>query len=84
MSNVVAVVTETWATNDDYRQGVKISFNGEELFSMVDGEPEDNTLARNFSFDLAELVNLVALAAMDGKVVQYERKEVSWDEFFEG
>jgi hypothetical protein len=83
MPNGMSLVSEVWAYNEnDCRSAVKVLFNGCELFDMIDGEPEDNNLSRNFSFDLSELVNRVALAAMDGEVVRHETKEVSWDEFF--
>lgn len=51
---------------DDWRQYLKIEIDGQERFFVMDGEPEDNTLNRNFS-DCYDIVLLMEQAYAAGK-----------------
>lgn len=53
-------------TNDDYRRSLEIYINGKLIFSVSDGEPEDNSLYRNFS-DCYSVVTLLEQFYILGK-----------------
>lgn len=42
-------LTENAIADRDYRDYIEIKFDGKCLFSVHDGEPEDNNLSRNFN-----------------------------------
>jgi ABC-type uncharacterized transport system fused permease/ATPase subunit len=53
-------------TDSDYRTSFKIRINNQEVASFYDGEPEDNSLGRNFN-DVYKIVELMKLAYDAGK-----------------
>lgn len=66
---------EKYLDEYDYRDYIEITVDGEEVFRVHDGEPEDNNLGRNFS-DCGKLVRLLQQAyhwGLDGKNVKFER-----------
>lgn len=56
-------------TEDDYFLSLKISIDGETVFQAHDGEPEDNTLSRNFNdcFGIAQLLERAWKAGKNGE-----------------
>ena len=51
---------------DDWRYSLDIVVDGESVFSVGDGEPEDNSLSRNFN-DCYNIVALMRRAFEAGK-----------------
>lgn len=43
---------------NDYRESVTVKIDGKEVFSICDGEPEDNTISRSFS-DVYKVMDLM-------------------------
>lgn len=50
-------LTDEACRERDYSQVVQIEFDGKKVFKVFDGEPEDNTISRNFS-DIHNLADL--------------------------
>jgi hypothetical protein len=50
----------------DYRNALELHVNNKIVFSVYDGEPEDNTLSRNFS-DCYGIIDLIEMAHTAGK-----------------
>ena len=50
----------------DYRSAVEITVDGDVVFGVRDGEPEDSNLGRDFS-DVFEIPNLLQMAYDAGK-----------------
>jgi len=59
-------LTEKELDNRDGRDAMVIKINGTKVFSVHDGEPEDNTLSRNFN-DCWSIVKLIRQAYEAGK-----------------
>lgn len=78
-------IVETWA-DDDYgcRSATRLEINDEVMYELVDGEPEDNSLARNFSFNIEEVLRKAYDAGEAGSGFDYTHKNVSWEEFWNG
>lgn len=68
---------------DDCRSAFSIFVDGERLFKFVDGEPEDNNLARNFNdiLKIHELVEKTKEACKNGEEIEVEDLELSWSDF---
>lgn len=43
---------------EDYRERYELIINGEVVFAVFDGEPEDNTIGRNFN-DVYKLEDII-------------------------
>jgi hypothetical protein len=61
-------ITYSLTTNpyEDWRQIYTVSIDGKEVVDCSDGEPEDNTLYRNFN-DVLKIPDLMKLAFEAGK-----------------
>ena len=59
-------LTEEAIKERDYCDAIKIEIDGKAVFSVYDGEPEDNTLNRNFN-DCRKINNLMQKAYDAGK-----------------
>lgn len=71
------------ATDDhDCRNAIVIHVDGKEVFSAYDGEPEDNTLCRNFNhaYSVAGLMKVAHEAGVVGQSITITEKEVKWSE----
>lgn len=53
----------------DYRDFLIIEVDGEQMFKVMDGEPEDSNLARDFN-DCCKIPDLLKLAHQAGKAGQ--------------
>ena len=74
------------ATNEDHRDAIAIYVNGERVMNFYDGEPEDNSLCRNFGdiYGIGELIDRVIQAERSGDGVELIEKELpSWDAIHE-
>lgn len=62
----------------DYCDAMQIRINDKDVFSVYDGEPEDNNLSRNFNdcFKLAEILKMVFNAGANGESLILEEKLV--------
>ena len=74
----VTIVTppEDTAADRDYRDSYEIRVDGKTGASFYDGEPEDNTLARNFN-DVYNIHKLMQEAWHAGK--RDEPFEITWE-----
>ena len=77
-------IVEYWADHKDGRSATRLEIDSEEMYCLVDGEPEDNSLARNFSFDVEEILSKAYYAGEAGSGFTFSRKEVTWKEFWNG
>ena len=59
-------VTANCFRNEDWREFLDIKIDGKTVFSVHDGEPEDNSLCRNFR-DCKMITSLMKLAYEAGK-----------------
>ena len=71
----IAVITAEW--DDDCRNSLEIQVDGKTKFNVHDGEPEDNTLCRNFNdcYSVADLMKLAHEAGARGETFEIEHKE---------
>ena len=74
-------LTDKEIENRDYRDAMEILIDGESKFSVHDGEPEDNSLGRNFNdcWKIADLLKMAFEAGKNGEEFHAESKQV--DEF---
>ncbi len=70
---------------NDYRDGLIIQIDGKTVFSAFDGEPEDNTLGRNFSdcYSIVDLMEQAFEASTNRESLNIAVHDVDWDELFE-
>ena len=61
-------------TEYDYRRFVTIYIDGKEVFSVCDGEPEDNTLGRNFN-DVFKLPEIFKQINPDIEIIETEEED---------
>ena len=63
---------------NNYRDSMQITFDGEKMFSVKDGEPEDSNMSRNFNDvrDISMLLRYVYFLGKEGKKVIFEEKTV--------
>lgn len=80
------VVTESpsdsLSEENDYQDFYRIFVDGKRVASFHDGEPEDNTLSRNFNdcFSIGSLMKRAWQAGKDGEEFTLEEKELSEDD----
>ncbi len=78
---------EMFSAKDEYqyRNALIIQIDGKTVFSAFDGEPEDNSLCRNFSdcFGIGDLMQQAYMAGADKDVLEIKNKDITWDELFE-
>lgn len=60
----------------DYRDRLEIKVDGKSVIDVHDGEPEDNTLGRNFSgcYAIADLLKQAYEAGCRGEVFEINQK----------
>lgn len=59
--------------------------DGKQFMRFKDGDPEDNSLGRNFNdvYLIHDLLSNVVKATEAGEKVEVSHREVFWDEFME-
>lgn len=74
----VQIIKETFL--DEWRNGLWILIDGKTVFSAHDGEPEDNTLGRNFNdcWSIPKLLKLAYEAGKAGEEFIVESKEENY------
>lgn len=62
----------------EYNDRVRLSFDGQVVFEVQDGEPEDNYLHRNFNpvYILPELLKAVHAAGKRGEDLDIQIKDI--------
>ena len=78
MKVTIATLTPEALEERDFMDALSISVDGKEMINLSDGEPEDNTLSRNFNdvFEIPELLKLVWEAGKSGDDLVIEEIEV--------
>lgn len=76
---------EVLSSECDYRDFVCIKIDGKIVASFADGEPEDNSLGRNFNdvHKIGELMKLAFEAGKNDDSFDYEYKKLSIEEYEE-
>ena len=77
------IVEVTMATDKlDDRDYLKIEVDGKTVFKAMDGEPEDNTLCRNFNdcFGIGELIRDAFHAGKEGGACLLITKKIKWED----
>jgi len=62
----IITLTEECVEENEYRNLLRIKIDNNKAFDVGDGEPEDNTLARNFN-DCLKIDSLMQIAWIAGK-----------------
>ena len=81
MKVVIQTLTEKAIERRDYRDAVEVLIDGKKVFSVGDGEPEDNNLSRNFNdcYFIDGIIKQAYSAGMDKEKLDIEHIEL--DEF---
>ena len=71
-------LTEEGQERQDYRNMLKIEIDGERVFSVYDGEPEDANLNRDFNdcWNIPTLMRLAHKAGIAGESITFADIEV--------
>ena len=71
-------LTEEAQEERDYCDALVVKVDGVEVFSVCDGEPEDNNLSRNFSdcYNVVDLMKMAYKAGGNGEGFEVEFIEV--------
>lgn len=78
------IIKMTTATNkNDYRGALKISIDGKDVLSFMDGEPEDANLSRDFSdgYSVLSLMERAFNLGKEGYEVTFAQEEITWEEY---
>ena len=75
-------LTEESLNQRDYRDILYIHINGKRVFGVMDGEPEDSNLMRDFNdcFNVPDLMRRAYQAGVSGESIEVETSRVSVDE----
>ena len=75
----VLTLTEEGLEERDFSDALIIKVDGEKIFKFFDGEPEDNTLSRNFNdvFNIVAVIKKAYEAGKEGEELVVESKEVN-------
>lgn len=67
-------VTVKTSTNEDFKRSYSIEVDGKVVFSVWDGEPEDNNLGRNFKsvYGIPTLLELMNTYGRSGGTIEIE------------
>lgn len=76
------IIKKVTATSDDYRDFLGIYFNDDQKMWLIDGDPEDNNLSRNFAdtYSILQMLEEVYNLGKNGVEVQFKEEEVEWSE----
>ena len=81
MKVVIQTLTKEAIEDRDYRDAIEILIDSKKVFSVGDGEKEDNNLSRNFN-DCYFIDNIIKQAYKAGKNGEdLEIEEIKLDEF---
>jgi hypothetical protein len=87
---MIKVVETTALDEDDYRNHMEITIQEddkkkERIVSFTDGEPEDNSLARNFSdcYSIYSLLKKFYLMGQLGTEIEFSERSVDWGEWYD-
>lgn len=68
----------------EYRQGVRITIDGDNVLDVMDGEIEDNNLSRNFSdiYNIKDIIEKVYNAGLNNQELVLKVEELPWDKYW--
>lgn len=68
----------------EFRYGVVVEVDGKPEAEFYDGEPEDNSIGRNFNdiHNIPKLMKMAYEAGVKGEDFSVSEEEVTWDELF--
>ena len=71
------IPSEQTLEDNDYQDSMSISIDGEKVFAAHDGEPEDNTLSRNFNdcYKIIDIIRKAYDAGKAGESIEFETIE---------
>jgi len=75
------VVQTIMTDKEEYRGCLTIEMEGKKVFVVCDGEPEDNSLGRNFSdcYNILDIIDEAHKAGIDGRTLVIEKLEKDWE-----
>lgn len=80
MSIKIEMLTRSEAAleDHDYYDEVLVNINDEKVFSVHDGEPEDNNLSRNFSscYGILDLMENCYKLGLENKTVEFNTGDI--------
>jgi hypothetical protein len=81
---LMKVVTKSSYNLWDSKSFVAIFVDGIAKADFIDGEPEDNTIGRNFGdiYKIPELMQMAYEAGKNGESLEFEKLEVEWEDMF--
>lgn len=76
------VLFYNFTLEDDWREAVVVRVDGKKVMSFYDGEPEDNSLMRNFNdiYSLPDLLKRAYEAGKKGEEFSVESKKIDPDD----
>lgn len=68
----------------EYRQGVRITIDGDNMLDVMDGEIEDNNLSRNFSdvYNIKDIIEKVYNAGLNNQELVLKVEDLPWDKYW--
>jgi hypothetical protein len=85
---MIKVVETSALDEDDYRSHLEITMQEDDnkkecIASFTDGEPEDNTLARDFSdcYSIHKLLQKFYVMGQQGIEVEFSERSVEWGDW---
>lgn len=85
MKVLVITRSEEEVERCDYRDAYEIKINGKRVFKARDGEPEDNSLGRDFSdiYNIPDLMKIAYEAGKNGEEfeIEYEETDTIWTNY---
>ncbi len=77
MQVIVITLTEKESERRDYCEAMVIEIDGERVFKVHDGEPEDNNICRNFNdvYNVPEMLKKAYTAGKNGEDLEIINKE---------
>lgn len=75
---VVKSIMDSYDDGYSYSNGLKIFIDDKSVFTVFEGEPEDNTLGRNYNdcYKIPELMRLAFEAGKRGEEISFKTEEV--------
>lgn len=78
MKVVIKSVAEGDLEKNDYLDEIQIEIDGERVFQVSDGEPEDNNLCRNFNacYGIGDLMKRAYEAGANGELLDLDYEDL--------
>ena len=81
MEVTIKTCTEAQLKSRDWRDKISVEIDGKNVFDVFDGEPEDNTLSRNFNscHSIGALLEDAYICSRDGEWLNLIRRNFNED-----